>query len=397
MFADVSKAINLARGIGHLWTSWRCKRGYIVWQRCNSDIKMKLERTRARGLGERWIYLTMALMILLPSRPIGLDWHQNHADVLAGATKRSHSVMVAQAAYLDDVGQMSHVMSEFIELLLDKVSFLAEIVIESSLEEDCQSSCSRPATEANNGSKAAALVEPLDRHDGDEFRGAQMWYQPSTTKSSGGASNGAERSPGCRLFGLSLEQRDLPVSGMESCCLDLDLCYGQCGTTKTTCDSTFRACLRSMCKLKFDYMNDSLVSSAIHELRRREASLQLAAQYEPLVDDADLEEEQLYGLLDSDINPNNGEEMEQLNRGQNEERLLRRHTENASMGGAVGSEQGGRRGPAAASAEPDERERKKLKDKYKACKLASKLLIIGNLAFTCQTYRQMQRLACCNG
>lgn len=387
----------------------------------------------------------LAMLVLVPTKPFGSVW--SGADV--GSDEQSqlgrHSTF-ARAAYLDDVGQMSHVMSEFIELLLEKVTFLADIVIESALNEDCEPSCVLVANKRQQNNNADGITNKStgsnkDRlnggtsatsigQDSNEFRQPQYWANLWLTKGSSealsgrAADNSAQEAPpgpdreqGCSLFGLSVAREDLPVVQMESCCREIDRCYSGCDNLKPTCDTNFRRCLKSMCELKFDYNNDSLVRQSGLSMRRRRDAAPNWSQYELLADDLagsqpqpdepELDEELLYASLPAW--PNNGRNQADWSsnvdgnqQAGSTSRLLRRQTGNASMISGDGSSPGEpERSPFSSLPPPpieptdEQRLRKQLKDKYKACKLASKVLIIGNLAFTCQRYRQIQRVACC--
>lgn len=406
----------------------------------------------------RWLSLTfLGLLVFLPTKPFGLG-----ADVGSGGTHLGWPSLLAGAAYLDDVGQMSHVMSEFIELLLEKVTFLADIVIESSLDEECEASCALNAsrrpnksnsnndyinnnpdsssagnrylpndeadTRKSSASNKGALngksgVAPAIELDESEFREPEFWANLWVTKGSSGAfnaatqnngtqdaqrgSDGSQREQGCSLFGLSLAKHDLPVTEMEACCRELTECYSKCGNLKLTCDSNFRSCLRSMCKLKFDYNNDSLLRRGV--LRWERDTSEGLSQYELLVDrpadgirsdGPELDEEQLYGSLGGLKEPNNGHDgadsityanskpVDQV------DRLLRRHTDGPTVADDASAPTRDEHASSTTASELID-QRKRLKDKYKACRLASKVLIIGNLAFTCRTYRRIQRSVCC--
>jgi len=253
---------------------------------------------------------------------------------------------LVSASYLEEIGRLSHSVNLFVDALLEKVSFLADIVIESSMEEQCQISCS-----ADLEPKLVARIR-ANRFDGSEYTSIGLFVNDYIK------ANDQQADDGCKLFGFSLEPRDLPVGEMEICCRAFKLCYSDCTREKFACDLEFRECLKAMCKKQFDYRNESLVR--IHEQTRREAASSMLPT-EPIADDL---EEEVHEFA---------EEQDQRD-------------ESAGGGGQTHADQ---------SAQPSEMQVRRLKDKYKACKLASKVLIIGNLAFSCQVYRRLQFGKCC--
>lgn len=304
----------------------------------------------------------IALIILAPTqRPAGL--------MRGGVTLVS--------AYLDNLGQISSAMSDFVEALLEKVSFLAEIIIDSSMAEQCELNCpsesdrdadefnfnkssmehaqrlassdngliSRPAEKGTKqegyAKRAGWPIKPKREFDANEFTNVALFIdtlkkRQQKRQTSGGAS--------CRLFNLiDVGRQDLPVADMELCCRQFDDCYKDCAKEKLACDAEFQLCFKSLCRDKFDFRNESLV---YHYDRNHQS-------------DANEDQEDL--------------ELDLTSASEREE------------GNTITTEH----------QQPTAKQVKRVKDKYKACKLASKVLIIGNLAFGCQAYKEAQRSVCC--
>lgn len=317
----------------------------------DSALRASKKQQQAARRARRGVWLAALTLLVfvrsdLMGRPRGVP-----------ASSASGPVLRASGAYLDSIGQLTNVLNEFINSLLEKVSFLAEIVIESALNEDCRSPIEWQSAEAlgrsclryergHNLSSAGQFVLSRDQFDEQEFKNMDAFLAPYLLEE-GHFADGQPQRTGCKLFTFDIGKRDLPVDDMTQCCDQFGACYGQCNQTKLACDLQFRQCLRHICKLNFDYKNATLVELNRSRLTKRDL---LEDQYEPLA----------------------GEE----------------------TGPAESAPQ--QDGPAEGPDEADTRTTaKRLRDKYKACKLASKLLIIGNLAFGCQNYKQSQWRACC--
>lgn len=301
--------------------------------------------------------------------------------------RRARGNLLVSAIYLEEVGRFSQVMSNFVDSLLDKVGFLAEIVIESSMDEQCEFSLAAAAAAAEDGqpernsSSSPSLgcfaknknnnndstktmptiqktIEPrwmnttignVGQDDADLGGLKQTLAADKSAAEARGRQKRQQQRRGekvCRFLGLPMQNNDLPVAGMAECCAQFEGCYSSCGQQKLACDSEFRACLRSICKQKFDPKNETILREETKRMRE-------ARQQQPDDDSMDLLQDE-----DDDDDSNNG--------GEN-----------------IG--------------EPSAGEVKSIKDKYKACRLAGKVLIIGNLAFGCRNYRRHQFEACCLG
>ena len=61
--------------------------------------------------------------------------------------------------------------------------------------------------------------------------------------------NHAPSSNGCGSFGVEIDLSHIP--NLSNCCDKHDICYDECGNSKTSCDSQFQNCLIHTCdKLK---------------------------------------------------------------------------------------------------------------------------------------------------
>lgn len=343
--------------------------GFNATTTATTTIRQTTKTKRANIL----LTFVIVLIILAPTqRPVG---------VMRGA--RGGVTLVS--AYLENLGQISSVMSEFVEALLEKVSFLAEIIIDSSMAEQCELSCPSesavdestlnktsmemevaPATISSDSkseinqnklatgryNKRSWPVKAEREFDANEFTNVALFIDSLKQKLQikrqvrrQSVSNGAETSA-CRLFNLiDVSRQDLPVVEMESCCRQFDDCYGNCAKEKLACDAEFQLCFKSLCRNKFDFRNESLV---YHYDRNHQR---------------DLNGQEDLNLADE------LEELEQTG---------------ANEGDSITT-----------TKQPTAKQVKRVKDKYKACKLASKVLIIGNLAFGCQAYKEAQRAVCC--
>lgn len=379
------------------------------------------------------LYLLLTLVIILiPSSPSKFSASKAGNG---GSFSRS-TITLANASYLEDVGRLTEVMNQFVDVFLEKVSFLAEIIIQSAMEEQCsigeQIECQPDGDKKRGSSKSPygdnmaldSIVEDGEKFDKLEYTNLTSFVksikaadiEPSSPSSSSSFNNdNNKRSSSCKLFNFAVEKQDLPVNSMEICCSNFENCYTECGKKKLDCDLQFQQCLKSMCKQNFDYTNETLLQQMHHVLRRD------ALMNEPLASDDDSDDlDDSEGRDDDDDaydedEENDNEEGDGKGESNETKRSAKRckgsassETNNKSAGeeklaafkarkgkGGGKGELGGERGKRDASIEVNSRQVKRLKDKYKACKLAIKVLIIGNLAFGCQTYKQSQWSACC--
>lgn len=310
----------------------------------------------------------------------------------------NHGIRLAKASYLEDAGKLSYMLNELIDKLLEKISFLADIVIESSTKEHCVPISCEDTTiiNTNNMGKfddrsGSPILDELE-YDNSALYLRQFADRMKILESE--KENGKGRAS-CKLFNLALGRRDLPVSDMEVCCTKYEICYSNCSSKKLDCDLQFRECLNFVCKSKFDYTNSTLAS----KYRR---SIQFEAP-EALDDEEDSEEEiDDFDMVKNDIDEgrSNDDTIESgLGVKERSKRKRKRRNwdpNNVNLGeGEEGGEEHGQ--DIHEDREPlNPRETRQMKDKYKACKLANKILIIGNLAFGCQTYKQTQWISCCN-
>lgn len=336
------------------------------------------------------LWLRLLTLVIIISTPNDLpvstriatpDWYrraQNHYAPLHRLQELGHSIgpsiLLASASYLDQIGPMSQIMNEFVNSLLEKISFLAEIIIESSLAEQCDILDCQLANNNNSNNLVNDLNWSVDKNlfDEREYTNVDLFI-----KSFNGNMASAKQN-GCKLFCLDIERRDLPVGDMEVCCGSFHSCYNKCGNKKLDCDLEFRQCLSSICKQKYDYTNVKVLRK-YHQLNRRHAPL---FADEPLADDVEGEggwEEEPEVVKEKEMNNYVNElDEDELYGSINRDKSNQNDKREALQGG-----------------EFDRYTTKSLKDKYKACKLATKVLIIGNLAFGCQAYKQSQQRACC--
>lgn len=327
---------------------------------------------------------TLLVIILLPpdllGPPLGRNEQLGEEELAAaGGGQWRPSIRLASAIYLEQIGQISHVMNEFVDVLFEKVSFLAEIIIQSSLEEQCEPllECDKNKNNNNNKSLLEQTGRQLDRRQFDEkeFTDIDVFLEAYNKQT-----RMINQQGGCKLFTLEVDSRDLPVGDMEICCKAFGACNSVCGNKKAACDGAFRSCLRSLCKKHFDYANETLIKRQ-HQLNRRQTHL---FPYEPLAEEA------AEGMRDDDDQEGLGVGLEEPSRPKR------------------GGHPAGRKLPGEEEEDDQEDDEsankqttfsegtvKSLRNKYKACKLASKLLIIGNLAFGCQAYKENQLRACC--
>lgn len=306
--------------------------------------------------------LVIAIVILMPAERFG--------GRMIGFTTLS------AASYLDDFGQLSSVMNEFVDALLEKVAFLAEIIIDSSMSEQCEFTCSPSNSEVLNKTlmelgltranddyfngqikRAGLNFKKEDKYDSDEFTNAGLFID-SLKQSKKQKRQLNEENNNCRLFNLiDLSRQDLPIGDMESCCKQYNGCYADCNKEKLACDAEFQLCFKLLCKERFDYRNSSLV----YQYHQQFTKLQQTQLNWPL-----------------SINDDDLDSMDEISKEENVASRQQQHNEQEKWD------------------QPNAKQVKRVKDKYKACKLASKVLIIGNLAFGCMSYREARRDACCN-
>lgn len=357
-----------------------------------------LRATEVSGSRRGCLYLLLTLVIILiPSSP----------SKFSPATNCYYSrTILAEASYLEDVGRLSEAMNQFVDALLEKVSFLAEIIIQSSMEEQCLTTSDRElkCQQASKSSKKASLLDTneniSDHFDSLEFTNVNQFVDSLNTKKRNKLNSAQQQQQqaesSCKLFSFAVNQQDLPVKRMELCCSKFQGCYTECGQKKLDCDLQFQQCLKSMCKQHFDYTNETLLRD-MHSILRREASLN-----EPLaLDDDDLLDD------DSDADANDSYHLHQTGGccGKRKGIFDPGEEKSATIKGVDSGRQASPETTTTTGSSKDKpqafevssREVKRLKDKYKACKLAIKVLIIGNLAFGCQTYKQSQWSACCGG
>lgn len=223
------------------------------------------------------------------------EWALDEEQIYAGQQRRP-LVIFASGAYLDSVGQLTSVMNEFVDSLLERVSFMAEIIIESALDEECYSpfepkededasldprramasklaACRRyeakhnltttklgrngkPVTESNKQQE-----QPLDGvvFDRDEFKNVDLFLNQYHQNLGGLLPSGRGKPGGCKLFTLDLNSDDLPANDMGLCCQQFHDCYSKCANKKLDCDLDFRRCLNEICRANFNYRNETLV------------------------------------------------------------------------------------------------------------------------------------------
>lgn len=336
-------------------------------------------------------------------------------------------VQLAAASYLEDAGRLSRMLNQLIDQLLEKVSFLADLIIESSLEEQCAAvKCeagSSPTQSTSNASTDDPLIHPkiLEAHRLDhlEYENSHKYIKQFRERmermlqNRGSAEIDDNGEPSmvsnhCKLFNLPIGKSELPVSNMESCCKEYNSCYSRCGISKLFCDDQFRVCLGLVCKEKFDYTNESLVIRHARYVRSGQSSEggeELSEEGDELLED--LEDD----VTDSDTGQfsKNGAAIEHQQRRDKRASItmnepgLETEEDKRPSGSEIisdttsdANESSSSTGKSVTADEVGEREKKQVKDKYKACKLANKVLLIGNLAFGCHAYKQAQWLACCS-
>lgn len=354
----------------------------------NKEAKKEKEKKTTGGGGQtefgcrllkRSIAFALLLLLVPPLNvPTVFRLGQPQGEGEGGA--ESKQVLVS-AIYLEEVSRFSQVMSNFVDSLLDKVSFLAEIVIESSMDEQCHAgdftdlaTCSlgspsssssfasmKSMTTNTTTTAAAKTMTTTMKEDGEkEDDGVKLKgiLREAFSETEKEKENEPKRQ--CKFLGLPMQNNDLPVGGMAECCYRYERCYSSCGQVKLQCDTEFRSCLRSICKQKFDHKNGTLLAEEAKRalLARQQSELNAADDDDGRRDDLDAESESTPAAAAAAASDEAGKEKFQEELSASDVRTL--------------------------------------KDKYRACRLAGKLLIVGNLAFGCRNYKQRQWRACCS-
>lgn len=285
---------------------------------------------------------------------------------------------VACAYYLDDLAELSRAMNGFVDALLDKVSLLAELMIDEALDEQCEPLQCAASARPERSARQITQPDDLDLLEFGAERAGELLRQIANSATIAQATRAEEQDDAdgdaalqCRLFKFKLRAGDLPAAGMQECCGEFHRCYATCSMAKQQCDARFRACLSAACRARYDYRNATLVR-AHSELARRERD----TQSEPLLaaDDLDVGADELEGDVAASASPSSS----CYDEASSSERDKRHAT-----------------GEDAHDEQQLEPQVKRVRDKYKACKLGARVLIIGNLAFGCSAYRRSQQRACC--
>lgn len=293
----------------------------------------------------------------------------------AAAEAASHPPPPDQRSHLDAISRLTTLINHLVDALIDKATFMAEIVIESAQSEQCEASCYSGAGLTNRSSllltasEAKRMNESMKevQLDNRRFLIDSLSQANKELNSDRGINDKDNMATDCSMFNVALDSRDLPVEEMKYCCRDRTECYAKCGSDKLACDAKFHSCLKSLCKEKFDYQNKTVVYQFNKQLYSRPDSTGEPSMVDVDLNDRDLvfddEDERLRGRGDASNDDVDDEEEEALYKSSRTS-SNRRTT------------------------------KQRLRDKFKACKLASKVLIIGNLAFACQAYKQAQWLGC---
>lgn len=346
------------------------KTNYHHHQRClvSRASEKRSFKSRARKGGFRNLTATFVLMLIILATP-----RERHSDLMSGVT-------TVASGFLQDIGQFSQMMSEFVDVLLEKVSFLAEIIIDSSMSEQCEFTCaSLGDVVPNNGTfmdlgdassgRNRIFLKREDKFDADEFNVDVRTFINSLVHNKRQKRQSGQMDSNCRLFNLiDVSRQDLPVGEMESCCKQFHDCYDQCNKQKLACDAELQVCFSSLCKERFNYRNMTLVyhfhQHPMFAKERNNPRNEPQSINHDLLDADSVDELAIVdGKSDSNLGPKTSE--------QEHEKEDKRD-------------------------QPNAKQVKRVRDKYKACKLASKVLIIGNLAFGCMSYKEAQRAVCCN-
>lgn len=282
-------------------------------------------RLLKKQAGRRFVaLLALSLIILVPTTPPSFvhqrKQQQQHFSV----------AYLAQATYLDEAARAGELVGQLVDALLEKVSFLCELIIESASQEQCDFSAPNSCQQVEGKNLSDALERTKkptnslsdNQLDELEFANVSLFLRQAERL----AQRPASTTSGCKLFNLALNKADLPIEEMELCCSNYEFCYARCRAEKQVCDLEFKLCLEQECKSKFHHNHQ--LERAHHQLEERRVEPEAKRK-------------------DADKWPEG------------------------------------------------ERETRRKRDNYKACKLATKVLIIGNLAFGCQKYKRLQAAACC--
>lgn len=275
---------------------------------------------------------------------------------------------VPSAGYLQNAAHFSQTLTTFLDLLFDKINFLAELVIEAANEDDCLPACASSSsistTTTNTNSEQHTHKQALKA--GDEYT-----YHADIAVRTDKRRRLAQDFDGCRIFNLNVESRDLPAPEMQVCCSQAHSCYATCGSQKRACDSDFQQCLANTCEL---------LKSPASRTRRSAAAAAAADDNEPTVDPSEVDEEESGGMPSSeefdeaDLDKSSGNEDD----GSDDSKKKRRKRSQDNNTTDIKAEQETRQVDADA------------RGRFKACRLAAKVLVIGNLAFGCQQFRRAQ-------
>lgn len=345
----------------------------------------------------RWQHLLVLTLLLLPA-----SWPQSVG--MKGGDRTMFGIRSASAGYLEDAGKLSYMLNELIDQLLEKISFLADMVIESSMDEHCMPVSCQPETTIKPTQSAATSEPSRHRRESDpigftsgsssgttaspnlgpkldelEYDNSERYKRQFAARMQAQNSGEPQTSDAyCKLFNMAVGKQDLPVEDMEICCARYNGCYSLCGNSKLDCDIEFRSCLTQVCRQKFDYTNATVIKRNLRSLKAYEEDEEQEDDDDDDDDDVGIDNRVEEPDNDNeafepfDVTPDSGNDEFQS-----------------------GSKR--RRSAKTPSAEQiSQRDSRRLKDKYKACKLANKVLIIGNLAFGCQAFKKAQWTACCS-
>lgn len=298
--------------------------------------------------------------------------------------------IVANGAYLEDMAQFSHALASLIDLLLEKVNFLTELVIDAALEENCDFRC-LDKNETSNLTKTGAIVvdELFARQKGEQILQKLQFDVNSNNdkqnfedivKSFDLENKLKDSFEGCKVFNLNVEASDLPSAQMENCCKEARKCYATCGNIKLNCDLQFQDCLKVHCKQRFGLNQNNL--NQFNNNDNNKQNVQRNEKYNQYVSD------ELYAVDIDDDDDKNDDDDDQIDKqiessihqsDKQKERDKNTKQKNKDKLDTIQKKQ----------------IEKDLAAKYKACRLASKILIIGSLAFGCQQFQRAQTNACC--
>lgn len=296
--------------------------------------------------------------------------------LLAGQSIDQNALAGAQSSnYLADVAQFSRAFGRFIDLMLDKVNLLAELVVEMSLDEQCALQCGAATTTtvAADAAPQEAAVARLGEQLAAKLEASREFKDARALLSQvnlGKRVSQLDEAPHCKLLNLNVEARELPVPEMAQCCGAVRACYATCGASKLACDLTFQHCLTSAC-------NSTQAQSAV---RKRRALFDSDDDAEPKVSDGELDDDESAPTSaapsTTHSTPEADEELDSV--------AERRRRETARKQSPPDLE------PSPALAGKEE-----ARAKLRACRLAGKVLQIGNLAFGCQQFKLQQDASKC--